>query len=285
MKRILLYNSSRKLSFLEADMFHTMHQQHNSRGNNNYNAFTYSNTVWPPHFHKNFELIHVMKGTILLNVNETEVEVETGSWAIVLSNQIHSFSVDANTLVWVAVFSEDFVSDFSSYIRDKQGSTPRFSPDETVMDYVTEYLIMGKPSLMLKKSCLYALCDQYLRQVPLEARKTKNDNLICQILDYVEMHYREDISLESVAQHFGYEYHYLSRVLNKSYNIRFKQIVNEYRVDHAIRLLKAGEMSITEISLQCGFQSIRTFNDVFLSITGQKPSEYSKNILSKLREM
>ena len=44
-------------------MFHTMHQQHNSRGNNNYNAFTYSNTVWPPHFHKNFELILVNHAT------------------------------------------------------------------------------------------------------------------------------------------------------------------------------------------------------------------------------
>ena len=172
---------------------------------------------------------------------------------------------------------KDFVSDFASYVKDKQGKRIAFRPDDAVVTLITEYLILGEASLLMKKSCLYAVCDQYLKKVELEDRMGNNDDLICRILDYIELHYREDISLEKIAQEFGYEYHYLSRLLNRNYNIRFKQIVNEYRVDHAIQLLKDGSASITEISLQCGFQSIRTFNDVFLSITGRTPSEYGKN--------
>lgn len=257
-------------------MVRTLHQECNSRGNNNYNAFTYMNKVWPPHFHKNLELLHVIKGEILLTVNESEVRLSKGEWAIVLSNQVHSFEIDAKTLVWVAVFSDDFVPDFASYIRDKQGTTPRFLPSDEVAAFVSEHLVMGSSSLLLKKACLYALCDQYLKSVSLEPRKNKNDVLICQVLDYIEAHYCEDITLESVAQFFGYEYHYLSRLLNKKYNIRFKQIVNEFRVDRAVHLLKEGDMSVTAIALQCGFQSIRTFNEVFLSVTGRNPSEYCK---------
>lgn len=259
-------------------MFRTTHQRLNSRGNNNYNAFVYSNINWAPHFHKNFELIYVIKGEIFLTVNENERRLVQDDWAIVLSNQIHSFCIDTNTFVWVAVFSEDFVPDFSSFIRNKQGSSIRFLLNEEISNFAIENLIMGEPSLFMKKACLYAICDQYLKQESLELRKTKNDMLICKILDYIEQHYTEEISLESIAQFFGYEYHYLSRLLNKSYNIRFRQIVNEYRVDKAIQLLEDGSLTVTEISIQCGFQSIRTFNEVFRSITGHTPSDHSKKL-------
>ena len=261
------------------------HQSANSKARNNYNAFAYSNVDWATHFHKNLELLYVMRGALTLSVNETEQTVLEGECAMILSNQVHSFSVDSETLVWVVVFSEDFVPDFSSYVKDKQGKQIVFRPDDAIVTMITEHLILGKASLLMKKACLYAACDQYLKQVELEDRKGSNDDLICRILDYIEQHYREDISLERVAQEFGYEYHYLSRLLNRNYNIRFKQIVNEYRVDHAIRLLKDGVPSITEISLQCGFQSIRTFNDVFLSITGQTPSEYAKRSISETEKM
>jgi AraC-like DNA-binding protein len=133
----------------------------------------------------------------------------------------------------------------------------------------------------MKRACLYALCDQYLKQVSLEPRKSKNNALICRVLDYIEAHFAEDISLQTVAKEFGYEYHYLSRLLNRGYSIRFKQILSEYRVGHAIDLLKRENLSMTEISERCGFQSIRSFNDVFLAITGVSPSDYQKRRLSE----
>lgn len=262
-------------------MFKINHQSSNSRGNNHYNAFAYSNMNWATHFHKNLELIYVMRGKLPLTVNENGLTVTEGECAMILSNQIHSFSVDNETLAWVVVFSEDFVPEFASFIKDKQGKNIAFRPDDEIAALITENLILGKASLLMKKSCLYALCDQYLKKTELEERKGKNDDLICHILDYIEAHYSEDITLEKVAQEFGYEYHYLSRLLNRNYNIRFKHVVNEYRVDQAIKLLEKGEMSMTEISIQCGFQSIRSFNEVFRIVTGRAPSDYSKKVLSR----
>lgn len=262
-------------------MLHGIHQLHNSKGNNNYNAFTYSGTDWATHFHKNPELIHVTNGSITLTVNENELTLMEGSWAMILSNQIHSFSIGEEATAWVAVFSEDYVPEFAAYIRDKQGSRVDFSLDDEVQSFVKENLVFGDPSVLTRKACLYAICDQYLKKVALEMRRTKNDSLICNVLDYVAAHYCENISLESVAEQFGYEYHYLSRLLNKSYNVRFKQLVNEYRVEHAISLLKEDGRSMTEISMICGFQSIRSFNEVFRSLTGYSPSQYVESVLSE----
>ena len=44
------------------------------------------------------------------------------------------------------------------------------------------------------------------------------------------------------------------------------------------RLLEEKDLSVTEIALRCGFQSIRTFNEVFLEKTGATPSAFRKGI-------
>ncbi len=251
-----------------------IHQGHNSRSNNNYNAFTYCNVAWSAHFHKNFEVLCVIKGSLILNVNDRTEVLRAGEYALVLSNQIHSFTVDSGSMVWVAVFSEDFVPEFASYIKNKQGSRLRFAPTEEVAELFMREMIMGEPSPMMRRACLYAICDAFCKAVTTEARKTKNDDLICRVLDYVEAHFREDLSLSRVAEEFGYEYHYLSRLLNQKYNIRFCNILNEYRVEAAAQALTAGEESITDIAFASGFQSIRAFNDVFAELKGVSPAMY-----------
>jgi AraC-like DNA-binding protein len=280
LKSDLLYNNSGKLSFWEVIGL-PKHQSDNSRTRNHYNAFTYSNTTWKPHFHKSLELIYLLKGQLTLTVNDHETILRMGEAAMILSNQIHSFHVDAGTLVWVAVFSEDFVPEFASFMKDKQGNSPVFLPDEEVSALLTRELILSEPTALMRRACLYAVCDQYLKKVTLEERKTKNDILICRILDYIQEHFTEDISLEDVAAEFGYEHHYLSRLLNKSYHLRFRSIVNDYRVEAAMRELRRGEMGMTEIAMKCGFQSIRSFNEVFRASTGMSPSEFSTQSLGE----
>lgn len=256
-----------------------VHQEGNSRGQYNYNAYTYSKVRWKSHFHRNFEFIYLLRGELKICVNESEIDLATGECALILSNQIHSFDVGENTLVWVAVFSEDFVPEFTSFIKNKQGKTPLFKLDESVETVIKECLILNEPSFLLRRACLYAICDQYLQHTAIEERKIKNDLLICRVLDYIQSHYTEHITLERVAEHFGYEYHYLSRLLSKSYHVRFRKLVNDYRMEAAMRALKSGELGITEIAMQCGFQSIRSFNDIFLSETGFSPREYRSRFL------
>ena len=253
-----------------------LHQPWNSKGNYNYNANIYNNTDWAPHFHKNFELIYILDGTLKLTVNKSTERMQTGDYALILSNQIHSFEPDGSAKFWVAVFSEQFVPHFANQIEQYAGERSVFRCEESVDTFVRENLVFAEPSITMKKACFYAVCDQYLRQIPLVDRKSRNDELICRILDYVAAHYREDLSLSDVAEYFGYEYHYLSKILNQSYRINFSELVNEYRVDRAIHLLENTDKSMTDIAMESGFRSIRNFNYVFRNVTGSTPGSYTK---------
>ena len=60
--------------------------------------------------------------------------------------------------------------------------------------------------------------------------------------------------------------------------MHFSRYVNLYRVERATNLLMNTDMSITEIALSSGFQSIRSFNRVYLELTGLSPSMMSRGM-------
>lgn len=258
-----------------------LHQRCNSRGNYNFNAYVYTDTGWVPHFHKNFELIYVMEGELALTVNGRTENMSAGSYALILANQIHSFEPVAHSVIWIAIFAEQFVPHFAGYMEKFEGEASVFLCSESVHSFVQANLIKPatEPSVTMKKSCFYAVCDEFLKRVSVVPKNSRNDELICRILDYIAEHYLEDITLSTLAEEFGYEYHYISRLLNKSYHINFTDLVNEYRVDKAIGLLTgdggSGEsMSISRIAMESGFKSIRNFNYVFKRVTGVSPGKY-----------
>ena len=252
------------------------HQPINSRGNFNYNAYTYTKTDYAPHFHKNLELILVQEGAASVTVDGLTRCVETGQMALVLSNQIHSFVLHGNTKIWVAVFSEEYVPRFSAAIQGKKGKNFLIQPEPAVLQLIVEQLMNRDASLYMRKACFYAVCDAYLQSVELEARAEKSGFIVGELLDWVAKNYTQDISLLKAAQVFGYEYHYLSRLLNQGYRISFVELLNSYRIEHACELLKTTNMPITRIVEESGFRSIRSFNMIFCRAVGCTPREYRK---------
>jgi YesN/AraC family two-component response regulator len=63
----------------------------------------------------------------------------------------------------------------------------------------------------------------------------------------------------------------------------FTQFVNEFRIREAIRLIGLGNKSITEISLEVGFNNFSYFNKQFKRVTGKSPSKYKKSMFQIIR--
>ncbi len=250
------------------------HQPMNSVGGYNYNASFFTADEFPPHFHKNAEVLLVLKGEAEVTVNGVTVTPTAGQAALVLPNQIHTFKADAESLVWVAVFSEDFVMKFVNDTKGRQGDTPLFTPPDTVWRLVQTEMVENDCERTMKKACLYALCAAYAREVTWQQRADKSDFLVGDLLDWLARHYAEDMTLKGAAVQFGYEYHYFSHLLSQQYNINFRRLLNQYRVEAAVHLLESTSLPITDIALKSGFQTIRNFNHVFREYTGRSPRAY-----------
>lgn len=94
------------------------------------------------------------------------------------------------------------------------------------------------------------------------------------LMDYIDEHYMEDLTLEKVADEIGFSKFHFSRLFKQYTNFTFCDYLTHRRIKAAQVLLCNPELSITEIALQSGFSSISTFNRIFKQETNCTPSEY-----------
>lgn len=201
----------------------------------------------------------------------------TGDFGLFLPYDIHSFLPEKGCEYWILVFSGDFVHSFSKEIVGKVGKGCVFRPNESIAKYVKEQLI-NNPHLTkyILKSCLYAICEEYLSAVPLIPKDAKKVGIIVRIADYVSEKHTTHISLKDIASEFGYDYNYMSRHFKNIFNMSFTNFVNSYRLETALELLETTNASIVDIAFNSGFQSVRSFNDFFKKHLNTTPSEYRK---------
>lgn len=102
-----------------------------------------------------------------------------------------------------------------------------------------------------------------------------------QIIGYINKNFRNTLTLEKVSEKCGYSNAHFCRQFKKTTGKTFVEYLNDIRVIHAKNLLVTTNMSITDISYDCGFGSVRNLNREFLKRCGCPPNEFrkSKNIL------
>ena len=152
-----------------------------------------------------------------------------------------------------------------------------FTCQPQIREYLLHYLITTeKPSVLQLKSTLYAVCGEFLNSVTLQEAAPEK-SFIHDMISFLSENFQKDISLKTIGETYGYEYHYLSRQFRKHFHINFKQFLNVYRIDYACDQLIHTEKNITDIALNAGFQTMRTFNRAFMTQTGMTPSEFRRS--------
>ncbi len=104
------------------------------------------------------------------------------------------------------------------------------------------------------------------------------------LLDYIDTHYMEELTLEEVATSIGFSKFHFSRLFRQYTNFTFCDYVNYRRIKVAEELLIRPDLSITEVALQSGFPSISTFNRLFKQQKNCTPSEYRAMNQKNLRQ-
>ncbi len=108
--------------------------------------------------------------------------------------------------------------------------------------------------------------------------EVKDNDRINVVFNHVKTNFKEDISLEEIANLVSMTIPSFCRYFKKITNKTFVQFVNEYRLVHASKLLAEQPISITEVCFASGFNNFSHFNKSFKAFTGQNPSEYRNQL-------
>ena len=136
-------------------------------------------------------------------------------------------------------------------------------------DYIRDMRINGKLNDLLT----LLMESSWHREAHTNAPKKMDISLVKSFLDE---HYKEKLSLESVASHFFIDKHYLARLFKEHYGVTLVTYLQQVRITHAKRMLRFTDKSIEEIGLECGIGELNYFSRVFKKLEGVSPSEFRK---------
>lgn len=112
-------------------------------------------------------------------------------------------------------------------------------------------------------------------------KKSSEVRIIEKVLNYIDIHYNEDLKLEKIADLFGYNPAYLGRLLNYRIGTNFKLYIERKRLDKAKDMLSHTDIKIPEICNLIGYQNVEYFYRKFKKYTNLTPGNYKAHHCNK----
>lgn len=114
-------------------------------------------------------------------------------------------------------------------------------------------------------------------------KKSRHDPVKDFVLDYIVSHYREDLSLESVADQLQMSRSYLSTYFRDKTGMTFTDYLNALRMSKAKELLGSTDhIRIGEVAAEVGYRNVNSFIRMFKKICGITPGEYRRAALQHM---
>ncbi|HZM80420.1 MAG TPA: AraC family transcriptional regulator [Candidatus Limnocylindrales bacterium] len=107
------------------------------------------------------------------------------------------------------------------------------------------------------------------RQVPLELLAH-----LRRARDHVDRHYREPLDLDGLARVAGVSKYHFARCFEAAYGETPMRYLTHRRIERAQDLLRAANLTITEICMLVGFSSLGSFSSRFTQLVGESPTAY-----------
>lgn len=238
------------------------------------------------HWHDFHKLVYVISGSGIHLLNGVPYEIRPGATFLLAPSDFHAWLPgDEGCALYNILFSTRVLSPYlESALFDaaglRQGAlvAADMAPLEPFMQaMVRESDRITRPDAQLSLVCLlqHVLVEFIRRADAAEALASKRTNGLHEgirwALTYMEQHYRDPLTLRHVATEARLSPNYFSQLFHEFAGVTFQEHLQVLRARFACSLLRATEMSITDICHACGFRALSHFERAFKAQYGMSP--------------
>lgn len=242
------------------------------------------------HMHSYSELVIVLKGEFDATIGEKEYHCKEDDLFIVNPKVFHSFTSDSEAMV-LSLFldqkgfglSDDEISSLAFNLNTMENGMSKKAMEIRNLAYsIIKYNSMENVnSIYTNRAIAFSLFAQLVNNFSVDLTESqKPDSQIDtfnELTSYINDHYKERLSLSSVAEKYDYSVAYLSRLFKKIFNTNFVDYYDLVRVNYSIDDLLSSRKTIEEIAVAHGFEESRSYVRAFRNVfDGMTPSEYRK---------
>ena len=260
------------------------------------------------HSHKNvYELIYCAEGHMVVQIKEIWTDMNAGSCVIIPKDTQHNTvtETDSTQCYYIAFVTDDDISAYTAryihlpenYQRLLSSLTEAFtygytdvakrSNVNTLIPMEESPFGMEQLSIDLLEILLVLVArkiieggDSYSFQTHDEKAESMAESstgyISRQVTEYIKDHFRENLTVEQIANRFGYSRSRLSSLYKKETGAGINETINTQKLLIARNLLIETDMEVSEIAKYLGYSSIQYFTNRFTKSTGMSPSNYAK---------
>ena len=214
----------------------------------------------PPHFHDAYELMIVESGHVDAVLNAEARTLHAGEIAFVDKRVAHSFYFGDS--VWHSLIFSD---EYCRMLRRDRTTLPAF-PDATcsseeILARLSRFYAEnphGNPSAL----CVESLVCSILALIEKDAGRIlvrDRDTSMTRILEYINAHANEQLTLRTVAAELGYTPNYFSNLFSRLYGMNFTDYLNCVRYKNAEQMIKMQQCTAAFAADAAGFGSMNSF--------------------------
>ena len=244
--------------------------------------------LWNP----DFELLFLLRGTGRVSYEDGEVHsLPVGSVFAINRFQICDLDLDEDGLALSLCISAETIAAFHIKLLKCEVKCQSFFYMENQQekfdlirrDMARIFLEMYKNNEeqpVYMKSRVTALLEDLLSYFTSEKKVEQGRSgreRLQRASDYILQHYREEITLEDLADHLYLSRAYISRSFPRYFGVSFLEYVTQVRLAHAVQEMHSGA-TLTEISYRNGFVNETAMIRAFRKYRGMTPSEYRKQM-------
>lgn len=235
---------------------------------------------FPMHLHKAFELIAVTEGEMTVFVDKQSYTVQAGEAVLVFPHQVHSMETISHSKNFCIIFAPEHIKAFVPFCLNHTPKCSIFTPSAELWQKLKQ-LKKAENTLHIK-SVLYSLAYEFDQKAEYLPRCPEKETLLYRIFDFVHNNYTGKCDLHALSDSLSYQYHYLSRYFADRTGMSFSKYVLSYRLSESCYKLTNSDAGITQIAMECGFESLRSFHRNFMVQMGMTPGQYRKKYLREM---
>lgn len=246
------------------------------------------------HFHSELELLYLLRGSVTFHLGDAHYSLKARDFIFANPYEIHSIGqvsddccymhvqIQESRLRYLFSTSDMLMFTWQESLNNREGQLYREIAG-AVRGIVLEGTMQetGYVAKMYRElvRILIAL-NQWCRKASAGGRGGKKSmnqqQKSCEIMDYINNHYMEQISLKTISTALFLSPPYISRIFKESFQIGVLEYINRLRVQKSIFALCHSNAYIADIAEDCGFTNAKTYSRIFQKEMGIPPTDYRK---------
>lgn len=269
-----------------------------------FNLFELDLDYWdyPKHGHNFFELVFIVSGSGMHQINESDIPYKKGDVFLLTPNDEHKFVVEERTVFGYLKFTEQLFLEKTELVSDlkwrKQidaiilhsnsvpGSIITREADREAMFQLYQLLKrefltpspFGRSVILELFGALLIIISRNIDNEHVVATLSEKDRVNA-ILTYVRQNIgnSEKTKISAIAEEFFISPNYVSVFIKKHAGISIQQYVLQTKIKMAERLLKQTSLTVTQIAQKMNFTDTSHFTKTFKKFKGVTPKGFRSN--------